>query len=339
MILNKPMRQLLLPVLISSGLLPILALAQSPAEPIGPRHAHHNRRGTVTGHVVLADGQTPDHVSILVKGTTTGTTPNAEGNYSLEAPAGWQVLVVSGLGYSSQETAVQVFSNRTTAATPLTLARGHQQLNEVVVTGTNIINRPASASKADIAPLDLPQSIGVVSSTVIADQQVNRLGDALRNVSGVSLTQQRGGVAETFSARGSSIGIGGAGGSIFKNGLLSNTQGFPDASTLESVEVLKGASALLYGNVSGGLIINMVTKKPRYDWGGSVEMRAGSYSFYKPIIDVYGPLTKKLAFRVVGTYENAKSYRDVVTSKRLYVNPSLLYKFSDHQPEHRRSAV
>jgi iron complex outermembrane receptor protein len=323
------MRQLFLPVLLSGGLLPTLAWAQSPSEPTSSRHAHHNRRGTITGHVALADGQTPDHVSVLVKGTTTGTTPDAEGNFSLEAPAGWQVLVVSGLGYSSQETAVQVFAQRTTAAAPLTLARGHQQLNEVVVTGTNIINRPASASKADIAPLDLPQSIGVVSSTVIADQQVNRLGDALRNVSGVSLTQQRGGVAETFSARGSSIGIGGAGGSIFKNGLLSNTQGFPDASTLESVEVLKGASALLYGNVSGGLIINMVTKKPRYDWGGSVEMRAGSYSFYKPIIDVYGPLTKKLAFRVVGTYENAKSYRDVVTSKRLYVNPSLLYKFSD----------
>ncbi|MEJ7664055.1 MAG: TonB-dependent receptor plug domain-containing protein [Hymenobacter sp.] len=103
---------------------------------------------------------------------------------------------------------------------------------------------------------------------MIQDQQVNRLGDALRNVSGVSLTQQRGGVAETFSARGYSIGVGGAGGSIFKNGLLSNTRGFPDASTLESVEVLKGAAALLYGNVSGGLLINLVTKKPRYNWGG-----------------------------------------------------------------------
>ena len=114
---------------------------------------------------------------------------------------------------------------------------------------------------------------------------------------------------------------------FFKNGLISNTQGFPDASTLESVEVLKGAAALLYGNVSGGLLINLVTKQPRYDWGGAVELRAGSYGFYKPIVDVYGPLSKKLAFRVVGTYENAKSYRDVVTQQRLYVNPSLLYKF------------
>jgi iron complex outermembrane receptor protein len=85
----------------------------------------------------------------------------------------------------------------------------------------------------------------------------------LKNVSGVSLTQTRNGVAETFSARGYSIGVAGAGGSIFKNGIISNTQGFPDASTLESIEVLKGSSALLYGNVSGGVVINMVTKKTK----------------------------------------------------------------------------
>ena len=232
------------------------------------------------------------------------------------------------VGFRPQQQTVTVVAGQTARA-DFALSESAADLSEVIVTGTSVINRPASASKADLAPLDQPQSLGVVSSQVIQDQQVNRLGDALRNVSGVALTQQRGGVAETFSARGYSIGVGGAGGSIFKNGLLSNTQGFPDASTLESVEVLKGAAALLYGNVSGGLIINMVTKKPRYNWGGAVEMRAGSYGFYKPIIDVYGPLTKNLAFRVVGTYENAKSYRDVVTQKRLYVNPSLLYKFGE----------
>ena len=82
--------------------------------------------------------------------------------------------------------------------------------------------------------------------------------------------------------------------------------GFPDASTLESVEVMKGSSALLYGNVSGGLIINMVTKKPRFDWGGQASILFGSYNQYKPTLDVYGPISKNLAFRVVGTYENAK---------------------------------
>ncbi len=47
---------------------------------------------------------------------------------------------------------------------------------------------------------------------------------------------------------------------------------------------------------------------------------------YKPTVDLYGPLTKNLAFRVVGTYETANSYRDVVKTNRVYVNPSLLYR-------------
>jgi iron complex outermembrane receptor protein len=290
-----------------------------------------SRRGTgsVRGVVRTSDGRPAPFVSVAIPGLGKGTSTAEDGSFVLTGiEPGTYTLQIAFVGLRQEQQTVTVAAGQATKA-DFALTESAADLSEVVVTGTTTINRPASASKADLAPLDLPQSIGVVTSTVIADQQVNRLGDALRNVSGVSLTQQRGGVAETFSARGYSIGIGGGGGSIFKNGLISNTQGFPDASTLEAVEVLKGASALLYGNVSGGLLINLVTKKPRYEWGGSVEMRAGSYSFYKPIIDVYGPLTKNLAFRVVGTYENGKSYRDVVTQKRLYVNPSLLYKFGE----------
>ena len=322
------MRQTLLPALVAAALFPAVSQAQTPAQPAATGRAHQ-QHGTVRGIIRTSDGKPASFVSVGIPKLGKGANTAEDGSFQITGvEPGTHVLQVSVVGLKPQQQTVTVEAGQTAQA-DFALTESAAQLKEVVVTGTSVINRPATASKADIAPLDLPQSIGVVTSTVIADQQINRLGDALRNVSGVSLTQQRGGVAETFSARGYSIGIAGSGGSIFKNGLLSNTQGFPDASTLESVEVLKGAAALLYGNVSGGLIINTVTKKPRYNWGGSVEMRAGSYNFYKPIIDVYGPLTKNLAFRVVGTYEDAKSYRDVVTSKRLYVNPSLMYKFGE----------
>ena len=308
--------------------MPAFAWAQATEQPAATTRSHQ-RTGTIRGVIRTSDGQPAPFVSVGIPKMSKGANTAEDGSFVITGvEPGTHVLQISFVGLQPQQQPVTVVAGQATTAN-FALSESSAELKEVIVTGTSVINRPATASKSDIAPLDLPQSIGVVTSTVIADQQVNRLGDALRNVSGVSLTQQRGGVAETFSARGYSIGIGGGGGSIFKNGLLSNTQGFPDASTLESVEVLKGAAALLYGNVSGGLIINMVTKKPRYEWGGSVEMRAGSYNFYKPIIDVYGPLTKNLAFRVVGTYENAQSYRDVVTQKRLYVNPSLLYKFGE----------
>ncbi|UFH53456.1 TonB-dependent receptor [Spirosoma sp. KNUC1025] len=279
--------------------------------------------GTVSGIVKTSDGNPASFVNVSLKEIRKGTTTSEDGTYQLKGISeGTYTLLVTFIGLQSQEKTIRVKAGQVTT-TDFDLLENTAQLSEVVVVGNN---KAVTLGKASIAPLDLPQMTGVVSNVVIANQQASRLGDVLKNVSGVSLTQQRGGVAETFSARGYSIGIAGAGGSIFKNGVISNTMGFPEASTLESVEVLKGSSALLYGNVSGGLIINMVTKKPKFEFGGEASMRAGSFGLLKPTLDVYGPLAKNLAFRVVGTYETAKSYRDVVKTNRVYVNPSLLYK-------------
>lgn len=292
-------------------------------------HCAFGQSGNLRGTVSNNEGQAAPYVSVQLKETKRGTTSNENGEFTItNIKGGNYTLVASFVGYKTLEQKVRIEEGKTLNLS-LELFENSEMLKEIVVSGTYIANRTATLGKANIRPLDLPQSTGVVSSTVIADQQAVRLGDVVKNVSGISLTETRGGVAETFSARGYSVGIAGAGGSIFKNGTISNTMGFPDASTLESVEVMKGSSALLYGNVSGGVIINMVTKKPRFDWGGQASMLVGSYNQYKPTIDVYGPISKKLAFRVVGTYENAQSFRDVVNTKRTYITPSLLYKISD----------
>lgn len=280
-------------------------------------------KGTVTTH----DGKPAAYVTVEIRNTRILTLTDEDGHFHIHnLKPGSYTLMVSHTGLQTQEQQVTIIANEKREIS-FVLQETLKQLDEVVVQGRkNHLVRPMALGKIALSPMDLPQSIGIVSSKVITDQQASRLGDVLKNVSGVSLTQQRGGVAETFSSRGYSIGIAGSGGSIFKNGVISNTMGFPEASTLESIEVLKGSSALLYGNVSGGLVINMVTKKPRFDPGGEVSMRYGSYNLYKPTVDIYGPITQNLAFRVIGTYEQAESYRDVVQTKRTYVNPSLLYK-------------
>jgi iron complex outermembrane receptor protein len=102
----------------------------------------------------------------------------------------------------------------------------------------------------------------------------------------------------------------------------------PEMSSLERVEVLKGSAAILFGNVAPGGIINMVTKQPKFNQGGEVSMRAGSFGFFKPAFDIYGPVSSSIAYRVNGTFETADSYRDYVHSKRYYVNPSVLFKLS-----------
>jgi len=283
--------------------------------------------GTIRGHLITTDNKPAADVNVTIKGMNRYAVTDVNGDFVFKnVKTGNHVLSISMVGLQPMEKELTVITGQTLELR-YTLYETSKQLQEVIVSSARNSNlRPVTIDKSGIAPIDLPQSTGVVSSKVITDQQANRLGDIVKNVSGVSLTQQRQGVAETFSARGYSIGIAGAGGSIFKNGIISNTMGFPEASALESVEVLKGSSALLYGNTSGGVIINMVTKKPKFNYGGEVSMRVGSYDLYKPVVDIYGPISKNLAFRVIGTYESANSYRDVVKSKRSYVNPSLLYK-------------
>jgi iron complex outermembrane receptor protein len=283
--------------------------------------------GSINGTVKTADGKPAVAVTVSLAENKKATATDTNGNYSLRnVKPGTYSLKVTAVGVKTEEHRLTVESGQSVIINFI-LTESASQLNEVSIMSRKTQNNMVvTLNKSGIRPLDLPQSTGVVSSEVIRDQQVEHLGDAVRNVSGVSLTQTRGGVGETFSARGYSIGIGGGAGSIFLNGVLVNTAGFPDASALESVEILKGSSALQYGNVSGGLVINMVTKKPRFENGGEVSFRAGSYDEYKPSIDVYGPVSSSLAYRAIVTYEHAGSYRDHVKTESLNANPSLLYR-------------
>jgi len=282
--------------------------------------------GKITGHVTTSDGKTAEFVSVAIIQLNKAAVTNSDGVYTLHnVKAGNYTLKVSFVGLATIEKQVTVVSGKTITEN-FVLTENAARLNEITINAHKTLNSATvKLGKAGIAYFDLPQSGGVVTTQMLQDQQVNHLGDAIRNVSGVTLTQTRGGVGETYTARGYSTGITGGASSVFRDGVLVNTAGFPEASTLSSVEVLKGSSALLYGNVSGGLIINMVTKKPQFNYGGEVSMRYGSYNMVKPSVDVYGPISKDLAFRVIGVYENDGSYRNHVYTERKLINPSLLY--------------
>ena len=314
-------------LLIASSLLNApTALAQGG----GHHHRNHEQNlatGTVTGRVQLAGGEAAAHVSILVKGTSFGTNPQADGSFRLAAPAGWQVLTISCLGCVPQEVSVEVQPGRSVELPPVALARGEQKLLEVTVLGNKSLNqRPASVGKLLIAPLDLPQSVVTVERAVLEQQQALRLSDVLANVAGLYVTSTTGGTQEELGSRGFAYGSN----NTFKNGVRFNNGVMPEVSSLERMEVLKGSAAILYGNVAAGGVLNLVTKKPQFARGGSVGLRVGSFGFVKPMFDVYGGVgsSQKAAFRLNGTYERSDSYRDGVSANRVYVNPSLLFRLS-----------
>jgi iron complex outermembrane receptor protein len=197
-------------------------------------------------------------------------------------------------------------------------------LKEVIIT-QNQQKKPVSALRSGLKPMDTPQSAQVIGSEIIGQQQSIRLSEVLKNANGVYVGSARGGAQESFFSRGYDMSAN----NMFKNGFRYNAGSIPEVSSLDKVEFLKGSAALLFGNVAPGGILNLVTKTPSFKKGGEISMQAGSYSFYKPSVDFYGPLNKFIAYRFTGSYENSESFRDVVKRERIYVNPSLLFNVSD----------
>ncbi len=186
-----------------------------------------------------------------------------------------------------------------------------------------------NAGKSPIKAMDLPQAVAIIDRTTIEQQQILRISDALRNTNGVYVSgasNASGNNQEEYGSRGFTF----SGANTFKNGIRFNGSLIPESASLESIEILKGSSALLYGNVAPGGILNLETKKPKFQQGGEISFRASEFDFYKPIIDIYGSLDKSqtAAYRLVTSYETGNSFRDVVSSERFYINPSFLFNLT-----------
>ena len=285
------------------------------------------QNGHVKGIIRTSDNKPAGQVNVQLKEIRKGTVSADDGTYTLyNIPEGNYTILVSFVGLQTIKKSVTV-KNGETYNLDFNLVENENQLQEIVVSANRSVNeRPTTIGKLPIKPMDLPQAVVTVSEMTIKNQQAQRLSDVVKNVNGVYLGTTRASTQEAFYARGYSF----SSTNMFKNGSRVNSGAMPEVSSLESVEILKGGAAILYGNVAPGGVLNMVTKKPKFDFGGEVSLRGGSYNLIKPAFDIYGPVNNKIAYRLNGTFESAGSYRDEVSSKRYYINPSLLFKLGKH---------
>jgi iron complex outermembrane recepter protein len=284
--------------------------------------------GTVKGKITNRDGEGIQFVNITLKDSKQGTISNEDGEFLLKnIKVGNQTIVTQFVGLKSLEQNIQVLENQTIEIS-FQMLENTKELSEVTVSGVQSANeRTVAIGKIAIKPMDLPQAVVTIDRTVLERQQALRLSDVLMNANGVYVMGNTGGYQEEIAGRGFAFGSS----NTFKNGARYFNGAMPEMSSLEKVEIMKGSSAILFGNVAAGGILNLVTKKPKFKTGGSVSMRVGSFDFYKPAVDVYGSVldSKKIAYRVNGTYEKGNSFRENVGSERVYVNPSLLFKLSN----------
>ncbi|MES2139807.1 MAG: TonB-dependent receptor [Bacteroidota bacterium] len=281
--------------------------------------------GAVKGKVTTSDGKPAEFVNVGIIGTKMCTSTNKEGNYSIDnIQPGTYSLQVSLIGLEKVIQTLVVIADQTNVV-DFSLIENSRQLQEVVVSVTKSNNeKPVNIGKINIKPLDLPQSIAFIDKETMEQQQTLRMSDALKNFNGVYLMGTSGGYQEEIAGRGFAFGSN----NTFKNGVRFNNLAMPEMSALERIEVMKGSSAILFGNVAAGGVINLITKKPDFKKGGEITMQTGSYDFYKPSIDVYGAIDKnnRIAYRMNTTYEKSRSFRDLVNAERIYINPSFLIK-------------
>jgi len=234
---------------------------------------------TITGQVTDSEtGESLPGVNIFVRGTTTGTVTDLDGDYTIEVAGSDAVLVVSYVGYITQE--VEVGDRN---VINLELNREVGLLDEVVVIGYGAVRRS-----------DLTGSVSSVSTDeVTAFASANVMQALQGRAAGVHVQQNHGHPGGNISIR-----IRGTNSIVGDNEPLYVVDGFPvsdpesiNNSSIESIEILKDASAVaIYGSRASNGVVLITTKRGQ---SGATEVNfessIGSQSIIRKI-DMMNPL-------------------------------------------------
>lgn len=223
---------------------------------------------------------------------------------------------------------------RLTALALLLAAAFHAHADDsVVIDGQRQYYRALSvtgATKTDVDLKDLPQSARVLTADLLDDAGITTLADALDLASGISRQSNLGGLWDSYAVRGFT-GDANFGSDYLVNGFNSSRgyNGLRDGANTASIEVLKGPASALYGRGEPGGTVNIVTKKPRFVPAYEVGFALGSHDSRRSTIDLTGPLSASVAYRLNVAHESADSFRDHVSSERTLIAPSFLWLLDD----------
>ncbi|MEK6541973.1 MAG: TonB-dependent siderophore receptor [Pseudomonadota bacterium] len=200
------------------------------------------------------------------------------------------------------------------------------QSGDIIVTGRDDGYRTVtttSGTKTDTPILDVPQSIAVVTSDQIADQQIRSMSDLVRLVPGLTAGQGEGN-RDQINLRGNNSTA-----DFFIDGLRDDVQYFRSFYNVERVEVHRGPNAMIFGRGGGGGVINRILKAPQTgDAIYAAALSADSFGSYYGALDVNQPLGVAV-LRVNGFYESLTNHRDAFGGDRYGINPVVGVELND----------
>jgi iron complex outermembrane recepter protein len=195
------------------------------------------------------------------------------------------------------------------------------QTDTITITGTR------QAYQGDFKRLETPQAEQSIDAETLRASGAVELSQALSLSASVARQNNFGGLWNAFALRGF-VGDENLPSNYLVNGFNAG-RGFGgprDLSGIESVDVLKGPRAALFGRGEPGGTVNLVTKRPTFKTSGEFKLSAGSFETYRADADWTAPLSEAVAVRLVGFFEDAGSFRDTVETRRYGASPSLAWR-------------
>lgn len=251
------------------------------------------------------------------------------------------LLAGSGLRYSfSGNGAVTILSGGPERTDPGVAAGGSTVLAPIVVTGASPSSTApvsgyratvaASGSKTDTPIIETPQSVSVVTADQMANQRVASLAETLSYSPGV--VAQSGSfsrLVDDFMIRGFNAANGNTGSLRDGMKLQSNVyDGGQEPYGLERIEVLRGASSTLYGQLAPGGVVNAVSKRPVDTPQHEVNVEYGTYNRKQVSADFGGPITEDgvLSYRLTGLVRQGDNWVDGTSDDKVFIAPALKWQ-------------
>jgi iron complex outermembrane recepter protein len=202
------------------------------------------------------------------------------------------------------------------------------ELGPVVVTAERYVSTEgSSASKSDIPLVEMPQSVSVVSRDMIDLLNWTSLNESVRYSAGA--TGEAFGPDERYDW----LQIRGFDPVQFIDGVQAPIGSVNNTGTdlygSESVEVLKGPAAALYGQSPPGGIVNMVSRRPQDGRGGELEVQGGEYNMWQVAGDLTGSMSDRTSGRITALYRDRETQVDFLTSKRLFISPAVKFAIGE----------
>lgn len=285
------------------------------------------RPGAVRGVVKTSDDFPAELVTAGLKGRNKGATTNSKGEFEIRrVDPGNYTLTVSFVGLETKEIAIEVSEGETVDVGEIMLNESSRRLEEITISDRReyLETEPSSSLRIQTPLIETPQSIIVVTSDVIRDQQLFTTTDVIRNVSGVTSIFPYVNIYTDLNIRGTR-----AGANALRNGMQLSSGLQEDMSYVDKVEFVKGPAGFMLAQGEPGGMYNVVTRKPLGRNHASASLVTGSYGLFRSSLDVGNTIGEKVAYRVNAMGQKSGSHLDFGQNNRVSVAPVVRYQLSD----------